>query len=160
PDPLGSISAMAIDPQDSRTFYATTGNRRKGAFALFVSRDAGDSWSKLVDLPDLVTRIWVNPHSPAKDRTLVLAGPNLVAEKRAASGLQVLPMPPAKSLPDVSAGFSADGKAVRYAIGDESAFVSDDQGNWRKVVLGAGTIKARAIATSLQQPDTAYLSYR
>jgi photosystem II stability/assembly factor-like uncharacterized protein len=61
----------------------------------------------------------------------------------------------------VSAGFSSDGRAMLYAIGDQSAFVSDDEGkNWRKVVLGAGAIKARAIATSLRSPDIAYLSYR
>src|SRR5262245_45839898 len=44
PDPLGSISSMTIDPADSSTFYVTTGNRRKGEFAIFVSHDAGDSW--------------------------------------------------------------------------------------------------------------------
>jgi photosystem II stability/assembly factor-like uncharacterized protein len=161
PDPLGSISAMAIDPEDSSTFYVTTGNRRKGAFAIFASHDAGDSWRKLGDLPDFATKLWVNPYSAANDRTLVFAGPHLLAAKRGSGELQVLPLPPAKSLPDVSAGFSAGGKVIFYAIGDESAFLSDDEGkNWRKVVLGAGAIKARAIATSLRSPETAYLSYR
>jgi photosystem II stability/assembly factor-like uncharacterized protein len=161
PDPLGSISAMAIDPEDSSTFYVTTGNRRKGAFAIFASHDAGDSWRKLGDLPDFATKLWVNPYSAANDRKLVFAGPHLLAAKRGSGELQVLPLPPAKSLPDVSAGFSAGGKVIFYAIGDESAFLSDDEGkNWRKVVLGAGAIKARAIATSLRSPETAYLSYR
>jgi len=161
PDPLGSISAMAIDPEDSSTFYVTTGNRRKGAFAIFASHDAGDSWRKLGDLPDFATKLWVNPYSAANDRTLVFAGPHLLAAKRGSGELQVLPLPPAKSLPDVSAGFSAGGKVIFYAIGDESAFLSDDDGkNWRRVVLGAGAIKARAIATSLRSPETAYLSYR
>jgi photosystem II stability/assembly factor-like uncharacterized protein len=161
PDPLGSISAMAIDPEDSRTFYVATGNRRKGAFAIFASHDAGESWTKFGDLPDFATKLWVNPYSAANDRTLVFAGPHLLAAKRGSGELQVLPLPPAKSLPDVSAGFSAGGKVMFYAIGDESAFLSDDEGkNWRKVVLGTGTVKARAIATSLRSPETAYLSYR
>jgi photosystem II stability/assembly factor-like uncharacterized protein len=161
PDPLGSISAMAIDPEDSRIFYVATGNRRKGAFAIFASHDAGENWTKLGDLPDFATKLWVNPDSPANDRTLVFAGPHLLAAKRGSGELQVLPLPPAKSLPDVSAGFSAGGKVMFYAIGDESAFHSDDEGkNWRKVVLGAGAVKARAIATSLRSPETAYLSYR
>lgn len=161
PDPLGSISAMVIDPEDAKTFYAATGTRRKGAFALFASHDAGDSWTKLGDLPEFATKIWVNPHSPAKDRTLLIAGPQLLATKRGAGELQVLPLPPAKNMPDVSAGFSADGKAILYAIGEESAFVSDDEGkNWRKVALGAGAIKTRAIATSSRIPDVAYVSYR
>jgi len=161
PDPLGSISAMAIDPEDAKTFYVTTGTRRKGAFALYASHDAGDSWTKIGDLPEFATKIWVNPHSPAKDRALVVAGPQLLATKRGAGELQVLPLPPAKNMPDVSAGFSADGKAILYAIGEESAFVSDDEGeNWQKVSLGAGAIKTRAIATSSRIPDVAYVSYR
>jgi photosystem II stability/assembly factor-like uncharacterized protein len=161
PDPLGTIAAMAIDPQDSKTFYVTTGNRRKGAFAIFVSHDSGDSWKKLGDLPDLASKIWVNPHSRSEDRGLVIAGPQLLAIKRGSGELQVLPLPPAKSMPDVSAGFSANGKTILYAIGDESAFVSDDNGkNWRKVVLGASAIKTRAIATSSRNPDIAYVSYR
>jgi photosystem II stability/assembly factor-like uncharacterized protein len=161
PDPLGGIAAMAIDPEDSRTFYVTTGNRRKANFAMYVSHDAGDSWSKLADLPDFAPKIWVNPHSPAKDRTLVIAGPHLLATKRGSAELKLVPLPPAKSMPDVSVGFSADGKTIVYAIGDESAFVSGDDGkNWRKVVLGAGTIKTRAIATSVSRADVAYVSYR
>jgi photosystem II stability/assembly factor-like uncharacterized protein len=161
PDPLGTIAAMAIDPEDSKTFYVTTGNRRKAAFAVYVSHDAGDSWIKLSDLPDFATKIWVNPHSPADGRMLVLAGPHVLATKRGNGPLQVLPLPPAKSMPDASAGFSADGRAILYAIGDESAFVSDDEGkNWRKVVPGAGAIKERAIATSVTHADVAYVSYR
>jgi len=161
PDPLGSIAAMAIDPEDSRTFYVATGNRRNATFAMFVSHDAGDTWSKLGDLPDFVTKIWVNPHSPAKERTLVFAGPQLLAAKRGHGELQVLPLPPGKSVPDVSAGFSTDGKAILYAIGDESAFVSNDEGrNWRKVALGDGAIKVRAVGTSVRKPETAYVSYR
>jgi len=161
PDPLGSVSAMAIDPEDSRTFYVTTGNRKKGAFAIFVSHDAGESWNKLGELPDFATRIWVNPHSTAKDRTLLVAGPRLLALQRGVRELQTLPLPPGESMPDISVGFTADGKATLYAIGGESPFVSDDQGrNWQKVVLGTSAIKARAIATSLRHPQTAFVSYR
>ena len=53
PDPLSTIFAMAIDPEDSRTFYVTAGNRAKGNFGVFISRDGGESWTKLGDLPDL-----------------------------------------------------------------------------------------------------------
>ena len=161
PDPLGSISAMAIDPEDSKIFYVATGNRRKGAFASFISHDSGESWTKLSDLPELATKVWVNPHSAGKDRTIFFAGPHLLAARHGAGELQSLPLPPGKNVPDVSAGFSADGKAIFYAIGDESAFVSDDEGkNWQKAALGAGSTKVRAIATSLRNPEVAYLSYR
>src|SRR5262245_18177470 len=157
PDPLGSITAMAIDPEDSRTFYVTTGNRRKGSFAMFVSHDAGDSWNKLGDLSHFATKIWVNPQSPAKNRTLVVAGPQLLASKAVSGEFKVLRLPPGKSMPDFSAGFSSDGKTILYAIADESGFVSDDEGkNWQKVLLGAGAIKARAIATSWKTTENDY----
>src|SRR6201996_5194633 len=49
PNPLGDISAMAIDPSNSKILYAATGDRKSGPFALNISRDAGESWSKLSD---------------------------------------------------------------------------------------------------------------
>jgi photosystem II stability/assembly factor-like uncharacterized protein len=161
PDPLGGISAMAIDPSDSKTLYVTAGSRAKGAFGVYVSHDAGDSWSKTGDLPDFATKIWVNPHSPEKDRTLVIAGPRFLAVKKGSAEIKKLTAPGAKSMSDVSVGFSTKGNTVFYVIGDESAFISDDEGaNWRKAALGAGNIKTRAIATSLRHPETGYLSYR
>jgi len=46
-------------------------------------------------------------------------------------------------------------------IGDETAFVSNNEGTtWRRVGLGQGNGKMRAIATSLHHPETAYVSYR
>jgi len=159
PDPLANISAMAVDPEDSRTFFVASGNRPKGVFALFSSHDAGDTWSKLADLPDLANKIWVNPHSPSADRSLFVAGPHFLA-KRTSSGIRKISVPSAKSMTDISAGFS-DKAEVFYVIGDESTFVSDDEGaNWRRMELGKGDIKTRAIATSLRHPETAYVSYR
>jgi len=161
PDPLESISAMAIDPADSRTLYAAVGDRRKGVFGVFISHDAGDSWTKALALPDFTTKIWVNPKSPEKDRELLFAGPNFLAEKRGSEPVEALPAPRGKKMQDISAGFSKEGQAFLYAISDEAAFVSDDRGkNWRAVTLGAGSIKTRAIATSFRNPETAYVSYR
>ena len=160
PDPLSTIFAMAIDPEGSRTFYVTAGNRAKGNFGVFISRDAGGSWSKLADLPDLANKIWVDPHSPKKDRTLVIAGPHFLA-KKTSTRISKLPPPSGKNLTDISVGFSSSGKPIFYAIEDETAFVSeDDATTWRRVTLGEGAIKTRAIATSVKNPETAYVSYR
>src|SRR3984893_8296643 len=46
PNPLGNITAMAIDPSNSKVFYVVAGDRRKDAFALFASRDGGQNWTK------------------------------------------------------------------------------------------------------------------
>src|SRR2546428_13211436 len=69
--------------------------------------------------------------------------------------------PSAKPFTDIPAVFRKDVKPLLYVIGDESAFASDDEGTtWRKASLDQGGGKMRAIATSLQNPDTAYVSYR
>jgi len=160
PNPLGSITAMAIDPLDSRTFYVAAGDRRKSTFALFTSRDGGENWVREGDLPGLTDKLWVNPHSPADARMLLLAGPNFIA-KKTSSGVERISGPSAKTFADISAGFWKDGKVLIYVIGDESAFVTDDEGTtWRKGSLGKSGGKMRAIATSLRDPGTAYVSYR
>lgn len=160
PDPLGDITAMAIDPADSKLFYLAAGDRRKAKSALFVSRDGGGSWVEVADLPGLTDKLWINARSPVGARVLLIAGPHFI-QKRTYAGTQQIPGPPAKTFTDISAGFTPDGKPVIYVVGDESAFVSDDEGkNWRRVSLGPSGAKMRAIATSVRNPGTAYVSYR
>lgn len=159
-NPLGSVSAMAIDPQDSKTLYATAGSRSKGTSALFTSRDAGDSWTKVEDLPRFANKLYLDPWSSGDKSSLVVVGPGFI-EMRSAGASRQVPMPPVKQISDFSAGFSENGPAVLYAAGDDSAFVTDDQGaHWRKVQLGKGEVKIRAVAASLRNPKTAYVSYR
>src|SRR5215831_19416629 len=154
PNPLGSITSMAIDPADSKVFYVTAEDRKKGTSELFVSRDGGESWIKEADLQELAKRVWVNPNSPVGGRALLIAGPHFIVEKTP-SGMRKISVPSVKTITDISAGFVKDGRSVIYAIGDEMAFVSDDAGStWRKVNLGPGNAKLRAIATSLHNPDT------
>lgn len=159
PNPLGRITAMAIDPADSKVFHVTGGDSKKGTSSVFVSRDGGQSWTKEADLPELAKNVWVNPSSSAGGRMLLIAGSHFIVEKTS-SGMQKIPSPSGKTITDISAGFTKNGKPVIYTIGDEAAFVSDDEGaTWRKVSLGPGNPKLRAIATSLHNPDTAYVSY-
>src|SRR5215813_6519505 len=118
PNPLGSITAMAIDPADSSVFYVTAGDRKKETSSLFFSRDSGQSWTKEADLPELAKKVWVNPGSPASGRTLLIAGLHFIAEKTS-SGVKKVPAPSVKTITDISAGFTKDGKPVIYTIGDE-----------------------------------------
>src|SRR5207249_480212 len=64
PNPLGNITAMAIDPSDSRTFYVAAGDRKKATSALFVSHDGGQNWKREGDLPGPAAKLWVYPNSP------------------------------------------------------------------------------------------------
>lgn len=159
PNPLGEITALAVDPDDSKTLYAVAGDRRKHTFSYFISHDAGSGWTKGADLPELASGIWVNPKSPSHGRTLLLAGPHFL-ERITPAEAKKLPVPDAKLFTDVSVGFTSEGKLVVYVIGDESAYASDNEGaSWHKATLGVGAIKLRAIATSLRNPATAYVSY-
>src|SRR5713226_1591402 len=96
PNPLGNISAMAIDPSDSKTFFVAAGDRKKATAALFVSHDGGQNWKREGDLPGLAEKLWVYPNSPTVARMILIAGPHFI-EKKTSSGLQSLSGPPAKS---------------------------------------------------------------
>jgi photosystem II stability/assembly factor-like uncharacterized protein len=88
-----------------------------------------------------------------------MGGSHFIAEMNS-SGVQKISTPAAKEFEDISVGFS-DGGPIIYVIGDESAYVSDNKGAiWRKISLGQGNGKVRAIATSFRHPDTAYVSYK
>ena len=71
PDPLKTITALAVDPSNPQVLYAAAG--AKEGPALFVSRDYGKSWQKQVSLPEAPRRIWVDAFSAAGARTLFLA---------------------------------------------------------------------------------------
>ena len=77
PDPLGTISAFAIDPDNSKVLYAAAGSKANPVF--FVSHDAGKNWTKQVDLPDAPRRVWVDPKSPADSRTLFIGSVRALA---------------------------------------------------------------------------------
>src|SRR5258708_4472636 len=160
PNPLGRITAMAIDPSDSKTLYVAAGDRKKQMFALFISGDGGQKWIREEDLPGLAYKLWVNPHSATSARMVLIAGAHFI-EKKTSSGMHGLSGPSAKTFRDFSAGFKKDGLPLIYVIGDESAYTSDDEGTtWRKASLGQGGGRVRAIATSLHNPTIASVSYR
>lgn len=160
PDPLGKITAMAIDPYNSNVFYVAADDNKKQTSTLFISRNGGQDWTSEGRLPGRVEKIWINTNSPNDNRVIFIAGESFVS-KKTGTGLMKLAGPPAAKFVDVSIGFRKNGQAVIYIIGDDSAFASDDEGKtWRRAQLGRDGGKIRAIATSLHDPDTAYVSYR
>lgn len=160
PDPLGDISAMAIDPADSKQFYVAAGKRADGKFGLYSTRDGGGAWTKLEDLPGFALKVTVDPFSPASKRRLVISGSDFIRVRTASTSRDVA-LPEGKKISDVSVGFVEKGEPVIYAIAGESGFFTGDLGvNWRAINLGARGVEMRAIATSLRQPKIAYVSYR
>ncbi len=155
PDPLSEIAALVVDPSDSKILYAAAGTKESPA--LFVSRDYGKSWEKQVSLPDVPRHIWADPNSAADHRRLFLASQHAVTVISAGEA-RSFPVPAPVS--DISMGFGSGTQATIYATSEQGIFVSNDAGaNWRKSELPGAGAKVRAIATSLQHPETAYVSY-
>ena len=155
PNPLGSIAALAVDPADSKVLYAAAGTKESSS--LSVSRDFGKSWQKQVDLPGRPRRIWVDPHSAANSRTLVLADSRAITIVKGAD-VHALPLP--STVSDLSLGFGTGAQPTVYATSEQGVSVSTDGGaTWRKTDLPGQGSKVRAIATSLHHPETAYVSY-
>ncbi len=156
PDPLGTISALAVDPSDSKLLYAAGG---KASPALFVSRDWGTSWRSLAILPESPHRIWIDPRSPRDSRTLYIAGKHFVAIE-STSGLRNFPSPESVSFTSVSLGFTSAPEPVVYGSSEKGIFVSHDGGrNWQAASLPGSGAKVRAIATSRENGNVAYASY-
>ncbi len=154
-DPLGTISAMAIDPADSNVLYVSAGNKDKPS--LFVSRDYGKSWQKQADLPGPGRHVWIDPYSPVGVRTLYVAGVEEIAVV-SSSHVRNLALPVAAT--DISLGFRPEAQPTIYLTSEKGVFVSGDGGRtWRESELPGQGAKVRAIATSLRHPGTAYASY-
>ncbi len=157
PDPLGSITAFAVDPRDSRTLYV---GASKGAdAALFVSYDSGDHWERKRRLEEPVRHIWVNP-SPERTGEEILLGGKHSIFWQSASGIRRLPAPASITFTSLSAGFDGPSNTVLYAVSDQGAFVSRNGGaTWQKCVLPGRGAHVQAVATSLRHAGTAYLSF-
>jgi len=155
PDPLNTISAMAVDPSNSQILYVAA--RTKESPALFVSRDYGKSWQKQASLPDVPRRLWVDQRSAPGGRTLFLASARAVAIV-SADKVRTLPLP--ATVTDISLGFDSGEQSTIYATSEQGIFVSKDGGaNWKTSNLPGEGSKVPAIATSLFHPETAYVSY-
>ena len=165
-----SVGALAVDPADSKTLYIA--GYSGGAAALYVSADWGKTWKKAGDLPDGGRAIYIDPKSPAQDRTLYVIGRSTVsvrqegrwARRRGPQGVQ--------GFSDASAGFpKSGGELVIYAItgsrrgGQAAVWKSPDGGStWDRAdadlaAKGSGMPLLFAVATCLTQPDVAYVSY-
>jgi photosystem II stability/assembly factor-like uncharacterized protein len=165
----GAITALAVDPADSTLLYA--GFEKGGASVLRVSRDRGKQWEKIADLPDGADKIIIDPRSPQEDRTIYVLGASSVAVREdggwrrgpALTGVESVEGRPELHSRLVSAGFpQKSGELVIYMIAAGNLYISDDGGgSWRESLLPAFStpLSPMAVATSLWQPDGAYVSY-
>jgi photosystem II stability/assembly factor-like uncharacterized protein len=156
-NPVGQIVALAIDPKDSRTLVAA-GEKDRNA-ALYVSKDAGESWEKIRDLPGVPQGVWIDPLSDSTNRDIYAGGSDGFTV-RLNKEWHERPGPTGVALTDISAGFSTKEGAVLYATSEKGIFISRDRGaSWISSSLPGLNAKVRAVATSLNHPGTAYVSF-
>lgn len=154
------VTALAVDPADSRILYAAIANG--GVTALFLSSDRGSTWQRSTDLPDGGLKIYVDRRSPERDRTLYVVGHSSV--RRREGGQWTAGRSPAgmSRLLEVSLGFPAGGGApTAYAVSRDAIYVSADAGmNWSRSPLPGESAQLIAVAACLNHPEIAYASYR
>jgi photosystem II stability/assembly factor-like uncharacterized protein len=173
--PAGPVTALAVDPADSKTLYAAMGGAPRAA--LYISKDAGAHWERSANLDAGGRKIYVDPRSPRDSRNLYVIGRNSVSIRKAGRWKQGPAPAGVAGFRDASAGFSSDGELLVYAVADakESGggtsggiLVSRDGGaTWTQAndaLLGADKSvrlpELDAVAASLNRPEVAYLSYQ
>ena len=155
--PEERITALTVDPADSKTIYAAMSVARRET-TLKVSTDWGVSWHAAGVLADGARAIYVDRNSPRTDRTLYVAGKTRVAVRRGGVWQSGAPAPGGE-FASVSGGFpNAPGSALTvYGATKAGLVLSTDGGvSWQPLLPG---LQIRAVATSLYNAATAYVSY-
>ncbi len=153
------VTALAIDPADSRILYAAV--EGAGAPHLEVSHDRGATWSSEGELPFSARHLYVNPRSPHDDRVLYLAGSSAVAVRQG-KNWKAGPSPLGRGrLLDIVMGFRGGNVTpIAYAVSYQKLYVSEDAGaTWRESSL-EGPVRFAAVACCANHPEVAYASYR
>jgi photosystem II stability/assembly factor-like uncharacterized protein len=124
---IASIGALAVDPSDSRTLYAGTGEQTPGD-GIYKSVDEGDTWTHLgLEDTRFIQSVLVHPHHP----NIVIAGANSI-------GVYVFSRPaPTGTFSTARGVFKSEdgGKTWKQTLrNDNTAGVFDltaDPDNWR-----------------------------
>ena len=169
-EPQGALTALAVDPSNSKILYAAILDQGKHYFA--TSTDWGATWKPDAALPAEPRspgeyggsqRIFVDPSSPKSDRAIYVIGANSVSLRKDGAWRKFDPPPGVRAFLEYSGGFlEGGGKPLFYVTSAQGAFVSEDGGqNWRKVALPglSAPVQFSGVAASFHHPDVAYLSY-
>ena len=151
------VAALAIDPADSKSLYAAVSEGN--AMTLSISADGGKSWKESADLPSGVLRLYIDPASPAGDRTITAVTAKSLMVR---SGGAWKEHPAPAQFIDISAGYQTPAGHLRlYGVSRDSLHISDDGGGtWRSSEIQPGAKpRLSAIATSAQHTEVAYAAF-
>ena len=170
--PSAAVTALAVDPADSKKLYLAIVNA--SGPALYHSDDWGAHWQRTGSLAGDARKIYIDPRSPPSDRTLYVLEGNSVSIRKAGVWQQGPAPVGVTQFTDASGGFSGDGQLAIYAIagGRRSApgrlFISRDGGaTWsaandaflRNEGGGVAPPQYTCVGTCLGHPEVAYISY-
>ena len=175
-DPAGRVLALAVDPDDSQKLYATI--QVGGNVELYFSSDRGAQWRRVSEreLRGGGRKILIDPHSPALDRTLYILGDTTVTVRKGGQFRTGQPPEGVREAADMSAGFTSTGQLIIYLVtggqrrdnSPHGIFISKDGGeSWdeasfralRNADQFAHLAELKSVATSLNHPEVAYISY-
>ena len=168
------VEALAVDPADSKQLYVAVAEKRSST--LYFSKDWGEHWEQAADLAGGARNIYIDPRSPASDRTLYVLGQNLVSVRQGGEWKHgPAPSGVLESI-DASAGFSSTGALAVYTVAGGRRFedagrgiaVSKDGGvSWTAATeallhaAGAASVppELTAVAACANHPEVAYVSF-
>ncbi|HEX2918401.1 MAG TPA: hypothetical protein VHN81_07755, partial [Edaphobacter sp.] len=163
PNPVGTITALAVDPASSKTLFAAANLNSQAK--LFESRDAGRTWQMLLDLPGEALHLWVSPHSSGSSRDLYVATSRAILV-RVRGVWQKRLAPSGVSFSEVALGFGMGDHSFPVAYGvttgpEPKLMISKAGGtSWYAATVSDTPLHLRAIATSFHHPAVAYVSFK
>ena len=168
---FGRVSALAIDPADSKSLYVAVGK------TIRRSTDRGRRFSDFASVESDCLGLFIDPHSPPRQRVLFAAGKNWVAACRNGKWTGAAPIPFRSGFRTTSISFPAGGSPVIYGLTPFEAagerwnggvLVSRDEGaSWeplgdnfmRAADPGSKAPLVHALAASPSDSSVVYVSY-
>ncbi len=178
--PFGSVTALAVDPADSRALYVAASFRNFDM--LYTSTDSGQTWRQSALLGERTRKIYVDPNSPPSDRAVYVVAKNYAAFRQAGRWTRYPPPAGVEEFRDVSGGFAAGGRLTLYTVADvkhsgetlsggllvsrdgEAMWTEANDALLRSAGLGPASAASSlpeltSVAASFSRPDVAYVSY-
>ncbi|MDR1370050.1 MAG: hypothetical protein LBJ72_08010 [Dysgonamonadaceae bacterium] len=172
-----TVQALSVDPDRSETLYAAI--KTESVVGLYKSGNGGVDWEKEKDLEHDVKNIFIDPSSPAKDRTLYITGGNGIDCRQNGSWQANYAKDENIKFNFFTGGYDGNTKKfIIYAISGISYFNREKTGSgiyytenggitWENresglleyVTPGAGFPEWWGIATSASNPNVIYVSY-
>jgi len=171
------VHAFIVDPADPQQLYLVVSIDQRPV--LLATRDGGQTWQKLHDLPEPAMKMFLNPLSPVENRTLYVTGATGISVRENGVWQRYANPKGVRRITAYAAGLDAvsnrfaiyaiSGKSYFNPDGDTSGiFVSEDGGkSWqnrqnditRHHVVNNEAPEWRGIATSALNASVVYVSY-